>query len=78
MTALNRSRCGCHRALNHLEPLNRFPPTGYGYLTPHTTWGKICTVLYALVGIPLMLLYMSNVGAVLANCFKFIYFRMCR
>ena len=53
-------------------------PTGYGYLTPHTTWGKICTIVYAIVGIPLMLLYMSNVGAVLANCFKFVYFKMLR
>ncbi|XP_043189472.1 potassium channel subfamily K member 18-like [Amphibalanus amphitrite] len=51
---------------------------GYGYLTPHTTWGKICTIIYAIVGIPLMLLYMSNVGAVLANCFKFVYFKMLR
>ncbi|XP_037093305.1 potassium channel subfamily K member 18-like [Pollicipes pollicipes] len=51
---------------------------GYGYLTPRTTWGKVCTIIYAIIGIPLMLLYMSNVGAVLANFFKFVYFRMYR
>ena len=51
---------------------------GYGNLTPRTEWGKIATILYAIVGMPLMLLYMSNVGEVLAHIFKFIYFRVCR
>lgn len=37
-----------------------FCVSGYGNLTPKTPWGKIATVSYALVGIPLMLLYMAN------------------
>lgn len=52
--------------------------TGYGNLTPRTEWGKVATILYAIVGMPLMLLYMSNVGEILAHIFKFIYFRACR
>ncbi|XP_050705296.1 potassium channel subfamily K member 18-like [Eriocheir sinensis] len=51
--------------------------TGYGNLTPRTEWGKVATILYAIVGMPLMLLYMSNVGEILAHIFKFIYFRVC-
>lgn len=52
--------------------------TGYGNLTPRTEWGKVATILYAILGMPLMLLYMSNVGEVLAQIFKFIYFKACR
>lgn len=51
---------------------------GYGNLTPKTGYGKLATVLYALLGIPLMLLYMSNVGEVLATSFKYTHNKMCR
>ncbi|XP_045129800.1 potassium channel subfamily K member 18-like [Portunus trituberculatus] len=57
--------------------LSVYTTIGYGNLTPRTEWGKIATILYAIVGMPLMLLYMSNVGEVLAHIFKFIYFRVC-
>ena len=50
---------------------------GYGNLTPKTGWGKLATVFYALAGIPLMLLYMSNVGDILATSFKYTYKQMC-
>lgn len=36
------------------------------------------TVFYAMVGIPLMLLYMANVGEILATSFKFTYQKMCK
>lgn len=52
--------------------------SGYGNLTPRTAAGKLATVLYALVGIPLMLLYMANVGDILATSFKYTYRKMCR
>ncbi|KAG0728619.1 TWiK family of potassium channels protein 18 [Chionoecetes opilio] len=57
--------------------LSVYTTIGYGNLTPRTEWGKIVTILYAIVGMPLMLLYMSNIGEVLAHIFKFIYFRVC-
>ncbi|GBP18819.1 TWiK family of potassium channels protein 18 [Eumeta japonica] len=34
----------------------------YGHLSPRTSWGKLTTILYALLGMPLFLLYLSNVG----------------
>ncbi len=51
---------------------------GYGNLTPKTDVGKLMTVLYALVGIPLMLLYMTNIGHILGSSFKYTYSKFCR
>lgn len=36
--------------------------TGYGNLSPRTEWGKVATILYAIIGMPLFLLYLSNIG----------------
>ncbi|RWS09448.1 TWiK family of potassium channels protein 18-like protein [Dinothrombium tinctorium] len=48
---------------------------GYGDRVPLTFYGKLVTVLYAIAGIPLMLLFLSNIGDVMANSFKFIYWK---
>lgn len=50
---------------------------GYGNIAPKTNWGKIVTILYAIVGIPLMLLYLTNIGDILAKAFKYVYRRLC-
>ena len=51
---------------------------GYGNLTPKTDLGKLATIIYALVGIPLMLLYMTNIGHILGTTFKYLYTKFCR
>lgn len=50
---------------------------GYGNIAPKTESGKLVTILYALIGVPLMLLCLTNIGDLLANAFKFAYARLC-
>ncbi|CAN8015959.1 unnamed protein product [Ixodes persulcatus] len=50
---------------------------GYGNIAPKTNWGKMVTILYAIVGIPLMLLYLTNIGDILARAFKYVYGQLC-
>ena len=39
--------------------------------------GKIVTILYAIIGIPLMLFCLSKIGHAMAHSFKFIYWKCC-
>ncbi|KAI4457657.1 potassium channel subfamily k [Holotrichia oblita] len=46
---------------------------GYGNMVARTDMGKCVTVLYAIFGIPLYVLYFMNMGEVLAGSFRWIY-----
>ncbi|XP_066963140.1 potassium channel subfamily K member 18-like [Macrobrachium rosenbergii] len=50
---------------------------GYGHISPTTTLGKITTILYAIFGLPVFLLYMANMGDILAKSLKWIYSKIC-
>ncbi|XP_026674841.1 TWiK family of potassium channels protein 18-like isoform X3 [Ceratina calcarata] len=50
---------------------------GYGNICPKTKWGKVVTIVYAIIGLPLFLLYLSNIGDILAKSFKWAYARCC-
>ncbi|XP_052001188.1 potassium channel subfamily K member 18-like [Xyrauchen texanus] len=53
-----------------------FTTVGYGQIYPVTTEGKVACILYALVGIPLMLLLISDVGDMLAVLLSKAYARL--
>lgn len=46
-------------------------------MAPKTTWGRLVTIVYAIVGIPLTFLYLSNIGNFFADCFRLIYKKIC-
>ncbi|CAG9815174.1 unnamed protein product [Phaedon cochleariae] len=50
---------------------------GYGNIFPHTPVGKITTIVYAIIGMPLFLLYLSNIGDIMARSFKWVYANCC-
>lgn len=56
--------------------LSVFTMIGYGTLVPKTQWGKGATVVYAVLGIPLYVLYFLNMGKVLAQTFRWLYTRL--
>ena len=49
---------------------------GYGNITPKSMFGKLSTCLYAIVGIPIMIMYVTNTGDLLAFLFIKYYFMM--
>jgi hypothetical protein len=51
--------------------------TGYGNIAPKTEVGKVVTIVYAIIGMPLFLLYLSNIGDILAKSFKWTYAKCC-
>ncbi len=51
---------------------------GYGHIAPSTVTGKVFTMFYAIIGMPLFLLYLSNIGDIMAKMFKWIYSRCCQ
>ncbi|KAL5962296.1 Potassium channel subfamily K member 18 [Taenia solium] len=51
---------------------------GYGHVTPQTQYGKLLTMLYAVIGIPLFFSYLSKSGDMMASLFRLAYARGCK
>ncbi|XP_013775479.1 TWiK family of potassium channels protein 7-like [Limulus polyphemus] len=50
---------------------------GYGHISPDTWLGKVATILYAVIAIPLLLVFLANIGDFMASTFRYVYSRLC-
>ncbi|KAL3866049.1 hypothetical protein ACJMK2_043390 [Sinanodonta woodiana] len=46
---------------------------GYGHIAPKTVWGRIVCIAYAIIGIPLTMIFLALIGNTLAKIFRFTY-----
>lgn len=50
---------------------------GYGHLKPQSECSRFLTIPFCLLGIPLFLIFLANVGKFLARIIRFVYSRLC-
>ncbi|XP_050679631.1 TWiK family of potassium channels protein 12-like [Leptidea sinapis] len=62
-------------ALAFFYSLTVLTTIGYGNIAPRTVLGKAATIIYALFGIPLTLLYLSSVGSLLSKMARSVFSR---
>ncbi|RLU18665.1 hypothetical protein DMN91_009022 [Ooceraea biroi] len=48
---------------------------GCGSIAPKSTWGKVATMVYAIIGIPLTLIYLSSMGGLLSRIARGVFTR---
>ena len=50
---------------------------GYGHVSPSTDELKMTVMVYTILGLPLMMMFLANIGSVFANITTYIYSRLC-
>ncbi|XP_050091930.1 TWiK family of potassium channels protein 7 isoform X2 [Anopheles aquasalis] len=59
-----------------LYSLTLITTIGFSGISPRTQWGRVAALIYALFGIPIILLYLSAIGESLSNGMRFIFRRL--
>ncbi|XP_070505686.1 TWiK family of potassium channels protein 7-like [Chironomus tepperi] len=59
-----------------LYSLTLITTIGYGGMTPRSQWGRIAALIYAIFGIPIILLYLSTMGEGLSSAMRCIFKRL--
>ncbi|XP_055600081.1 TWiK family of potassium channels protein 7 [Uranotaenia lowii] len=59
-----------------LYSLTLITTIGYGGISPRTQWGRIASLIYALFGIPIILLYLSAMGEGLSGAMQCLFRRI--
>ena len=49
--------------------------TGYGHISPSTDNLKIQVMIYTIIGLPVMMLFLANIGSLMGNTLKYLYSR---
>ncbi|XP_037872328.1 TWiK family of potassium channels protein 7 [Bombyx mori] len=60
-----------------LYALTLITTIGHGNVTPKSSVGKMVAVVYACIGIPIIMLYLSTIGEALARNFRVLYSKIC-
>ncbi|CAG4933877.1 unnamed protein product [Colias eurytheme] len=60
-----------------LYALTLITTIGHGNVAPKSSTGKMVAIVYACVGIPLIMLYLSTIGEALARNFRSLYSKIC-
>ena len=50
---------------------------GYGHISPKSSAGQLFTIIYALIGMPLLMMFLGNIGNAFGDGIKYTYSRIC-
>jgi hypothetical protein len=50
---------------------------GYGHISPRTVSGRIVTIVYAIIGIPIFLILLADFGKLFTRIIKFLWVSCC-
>ena len=50
---------------------------GYGHISPKSDNGQLFTIIYALIGMPLLMMFLGNIGNLFGDGIKYSYSRLC-
>lgn len=50
-----------------------FLPSGYGHISPSTRTGRVITIIYAIIGIPMFLILLADFGKLFTRGIKFVW-----